>query len=106
MTKFKKGDVVAVYNQTFSGKPIIEGRATIVRPTGVEFQYRVKFIGAKLGDPGRTGVDRFVFGGDCQADPEGYIAKAQKEWAERNPELAAKLAGEPPTESQSIITSA
>ena len=89
-TPFARGDVVTIYNQTMSGKPIIEGRATIVRPTGVEFQYRVKFIGAKLGDPGRTGVDRFVFAGECQSDPQGYIAKAQKEWAERNPDLAAR----------------
>jgi hypothetical protein len=88
---FKKGDEVVVYNQTFSGMPIIEGRAIIIRPTNVQYQYRVKFIGAKLGDPGRTGVDRFVFGGEPQANPNKYIAKAQKEWAERNPDLAAKL---------------
>lgn len=93
MTTFKKGDVVTVYNQTFSGKPIIEGDAVIVGPTGVEFQYRVKFIGAKLGDPGRSGVDRFVFGGECQSDPAGYLTKAHAEWAERNPATAAKLAG-------------
>lgn len=88
MSKFKKGDVVTVYNQTVGGKPIIEGRATVIKPTGVEFQYRVKFLDAQLGDPGRAGVDRFVYGGECQNDPETYIAKAQAEWAERNQQTA------------------
>ena len=91
MTEFKKGDTVVVYNQTLSGRPIIEGRAIVMRPTGIDNQYRVKFIGAKLGDPGRNGIDRFVYSGECQSEPDAYLAKAQAEWTERNPDLAALL---------------
>jgi hypothetical protein len=67
---FKKGDDVFVYNRTFSGKPLLEGRARIVKPTGVPDQYTVRFF--SLTDKGT--YDRFVYAGRCQSDPEGFLA--------------------------------
>jgi hypothetical protein len=79
---FKKGDRVTVFNQTMNGKPIIEGKATILGKGGVENQYKVKFDNAGLGDPGRNCL-RFVFGWAGQQDePEAFLAKAVAEWEE------------------------
>jgi hypothetical protein len=86
VSTFKKGDRVTVYNQTFSGKPIIEGRATILKPSDVDDHYWVKFDNAGLGDPGRK-CQRFVYSGECQDSPEQYLAKAQAEYADRQGEL-------------------
>lgn len=81
MDTFKKGDRVTVFNQTLSGKPIIEGTATILAVGEVEDQYRVSFDNAGLGDSGRN-CFRFVVSGEAQDDPKAYIAKAQKDWEE------------------------
>ena len=72
---FTKGDTVTVYNSVLGGKPIIEGKAEIAAPTEVGFQYKVRF----QHEPNTTYV-RFVYPGECQDDPEGYIAKAVAEW--------------------------
>lgn len=82
MSTFKKGDRVTVYNQTMSGKPIIEGKATILGRGDVEDHYRVKFDNAELGDPGRN-CKRFVFDGEPQSEPQAYLAKAVAEWEAR-----------------------
>lgn len=74
---FQNGAEVTVYNQTMSGQPIIEGRATVVKPTDVGDQYQVRFPGD------RTLYNRFVYPGRCQDDPQGYLVDAQKAWAER-----------------------
>jgi hypothetical protein len=74
---FKTGDEVVVYNQNLSGKPIIEGRAIIVKTGEVADQYRVRF----LNDGSRKTYLRFVYPGDSQRMPDEYIAKAQAEWA-------------------------
>jgi len=76
---FQKGDVVAVYNQTMSGRPLFEGRAEIIKPTGVKDQYLVRFMGV-----GSDGLyNRFVYPGECQADPEAYFAKVLADWEAR-----------------------
>ena len=81
---FRKGDTVNVYNTTLNRKAFLEGRATIMRPTGyTEDHYFVRFIRPEgksandvLGDPGysRRGVERFVYPGDAQTDPNAYLA--------------------------------
>ena len=72
--KFELNSTVTVYNKTIFGKPIIEGQAKIVGFTKIEDQYKVRFNYEK------QTVKRFVYPGECQSDPTGYIAKAQKEW--------------------------
>lgn len=75
---FKTGEIVTIYNQKFSGEPICEGRATIIKPSGVPDQYRVRF-----NDGMEHGTYlRFVYSGECQTDPEGYIAAAKLAWHE------------------------
>jgi len=76
---FIPGDTVVVYNQKMSGEPIIEGRAVVVKPAGVADQYKVRFPpdrGSKSG----TVFTRFVYPGECQTDPDAYLAKAKAEW--------------------------
>lgn len=81
---FAKGAVVVVFNQTMSGEPIIESkRAIVVKALDGGHLYRVRFPGAGLGDPGRTGVDRFVWPGEPQTAPEAYLAKALADWRAR-----------------------
>ena len=84
MKMFNKGDVVNVYNMTLGGKPLFEGRATILRATGqADDHYFVRFVRPPyksandvLGDPGysRQGVARFVYEGAAQEDPNVYLA--------------------------------
>ena len=70
---YKKGQTVSILNQTMSGKFFVEGDATIIRSTGVEGQYVVKFVNS---GPSRCDVpygncERFV--DDCaQDDPHAY----------------------------------
>lgn len=70
---FKKGDVVCVYSQKMSGEPILEGRAKVIKSSGVRDQYIVRFENGER-------ATRFVYGGECQTDPSGHIKKAQDEW--------------------------
>lgn len=82
---FSKGDVVNVYNMTVSGKPFLEGRAAILAATNyADNHYRVRFIRPEgksandvLGDPAysRSGVQRFVYFGEAQTDPNAYLAE-------------------------------
>ncbi len=69
MQTFKKGDSVAIINQTLGGKFFVEGRATIIGPVkGVAGQYRVRFSGSD------TGIyDRFV---DPAAQKDAYAYAA------------------------------
>lgn len=77
---FHEGDVVTVYNQRYDGRPIIEGRAVITGPGEAHDQYRVRFRG---GADGRTTYLRFVFPGECQTDPAGYLSAAQADFDRR-----------------------
>jgi hypothetical protein len=70
---FKPGDRVMVYTQNTTGMPIMEGLAIIECRTPIPHKYRVNYST-------RCTVDRFVFGGECQTDPIGYLAKAQAGW--------------------------
>ena len=67
MHTFQRDDVVTVFNQTMSGKVIIEGKARIVQPVeGVDEQYEVRF-----GDE-EPKVERFVDPAG-QIDPEAHL---------------------------------
>lgn len=82
---FQKGDVVCIFNSKMSGEPLFEGRATIIKPTGVPDQYRVRFNdGMEHGE-----YTRFVYPGPHQADPDAYLAAVKREWHER--ELARAI---------------
>jgi hypothetical protein len=83
MRSFRKGDRVTVYNQKLNGEPIIEGRGIIVGKGDVEHQYRVKFDRRAPGEGPNERFLRFVFRGECQDDPEAYLAKAKAEWLQR-----------------------
>lgn len=81
MASFKKGDLVTIYNKGWQNEPIIEGKARIVgkSPNGSDL-YKVRFEGGL----GERVLERWVFGGECQSDPDSYIAKAQAEWRAAN----------------------
>jgi hypothetical protein len=71
---FDKGDIVTVFNRTMSGAMMIEGHARIARRLDEPNLYSVQF---KVGETfDRTAYDRFVFPGDCQADPEAWLRGA------------------------------
>lgn len=86
---FASGSTVTVFNQKLSGEPIIEGRAKIVKSTELTDQYRVKFIDGN----DRGTYSRFVYGGECQRDPPGYLAKAQADWRARAQNPVAQPTG-------------
>jgi len=65
MHTFKKGDSVAILNQTVGGRFFVEGRATILGLVkDVDEQYRVRFSGEDRGV-----YDRFV---DPAAQQDAY----------------------------------
>jgi hypothetical protein len=74
MHTFKKGNIVTVYNQTWGGSFIIEGKATILRPIrGVDEQYLVRFM--RHGKPSLgEEYERFIdpLG---QNEPQAYLTK-------------------------------
>lgn len=74
---FKRGDNVAVFNSTMNGEPLFEGWATIVDLIDVSHQYSVRFH--RLPGQEAGPYDRFVWPGECQDDPEAWLAKAQQE---------------------------
>ena len=70
MHTFQRDDVVTVFNQTMSGKFIIEGKATIVRPIDdVDEQYIVKMPSS---DGYNEHLQRFVDPAG-QGDPEAHL---------------------------------
>ena len=72
MTDFKRGDKVWIINTAYSGKFVVEGRATVVEPAkdGYEFSY-VRFENDELGEPT---VLRYI-NPDAQVDPKAHVAE-------------------------------
>lgn len=73
MHKFKKGDQVTIFNQSFSGQFVIEGQAVILKPIrDVDEQYRVRFIGLDGKPSLGEDYDRFVDPAG-QDSPQEYL---------------------------------
>jgi len=64
---FKRGDIVTVINSTIGGKAIIEGKASILKPTGLsEDHYEVKFVNSL------DICDRFI-NPAAQGNPQAFV---------------------------------
>lgn len=57
---FVKGDLVRVFNQTYSGQTIFEGNAQIIKPTDIPDQYEVRFLDDHLNHDSTT-YTRFCY---------------------------------------------
>lgn len=69
VANFKKGDRVAILNQTYSGKAIVEGLAQVVRPEA-DGRYYVRFF--RAGGLEKEQFLRFV-DPKAQDDPHKYV---------------------------------
>jgi hypothetical protein len=77
--RLRKGDEVAIFNNMFTGKPVIEGRAKLTRliEDGPHGQlWRVQFTDGHV-------CDRFVLP-DAQDDPQAELRRQQAEWTNHN----------------------
>lgn len=74
MHSFKKNDRVAVINQTWGGKYIVEGWAIILKPIeDMDEQYRVRFLRNGKPQLGEE-YDRFI-DPDAQKHPERFVTR-------------------------------
>jgi hypothetical protein len=86
MPRFNAGDVVPVYNHSFSGRPVTEGRAKIVCALRQPELYKLIF----LDDEYCVQYTRTVSAGLGQTDPERFIEAVTKDWEHQNPDIASK----------------
>jgi hypothetical protein len=71
---FDLGDIVTVYNQTYSGKFQVEGRAAITKIRQSEDQYEVQFLD-DIQDFGASCTSRLRYvDPNGQENPEAYLA--------------------------------
>lgn len=71
--KFQDGEKVTVFRVSETGRPYIEGRATIIGTEDGPF-YRVRFDGE------RRERERLVHPGDWQSNPERLLAELHAQW--------------------------
>lgn len=75
---FEPGDTVFVYNtKAATSEPIMEGKGEILACSETEDHYTIRFSDG-------TVVERFVYPGECQTDPDAYLKNAVQAWKDRN----------------------